>query len=204
MSEQSITLIRSGVNGFLSTQSIGTDAIAALYAIPEIKDIEVTNESDDQVDITYSWTGDEKFWDADEHLKKFGLARVSLSEENALRAYAKMLNTLDIKYLEPLLSDDFIYESQHVFQPLESKDQFLDYIQKKLITIQKSKATVFAEMGTVAAYGKNQPCVILAQEYKENLVGLVLAKTKGSKLKRLDICVVPTPRAARRSGEYPK
>ncbi len=126
-----------------------------------------------------------------------------LSEEAALRAYAKMMNTLNTTCFEPLLAEDFIYESQHVFQPLVSKHEFLDYIRLKFITIQQAKATVFAEMGTVAAYGRNQPCVILAQNEKANLVSLVLAKVEGECLKRIDLCMIPPPQAAKRSGEYP-
>lgn len=126
-----------------------------------------------------------------------------LTEETALRAYAKMLNTLNADCLEPLLADDFTYESQQVFQPLESKQAFLDYIRPKLKTVQQSNATVFAEMGKVSAYEKNKSCVILAQNDRGNLVGLVLAKTDGNKLKRLDLCIVPPPHAAERSGEYP-
>ena len=128
---------------------------------------------------------------------------MSLTKETALRAYARMLNTLDAGCLEHLLADDFVYESQQVFQPLESKQAFLDYIHPKLKTIQLAKATIFAEMGTVAAYGMDQSCVILAQNDRDNLVGLVFAKTGGNKLKRLDICIVPPPQAAARSGEYP-
>lgn len=127
----------------------------------------------------------------------------SLTEEAALRAYAKMMNTLNAEYFAPLLADDFTYESQQVFQPLESKQAFLNYIYPKLKTIQQAGATVFAEMGTIVAYGKSQHCVILAQNEKSNLVGLVLAKTDGTFLKRLDLCIVPTPQAANRSGEYP-
>ena len=126
-----------------------------------------------------------------------------LTEEVALRTYAKMMNTLNAECLEPLLADDFMYESQQVFQPLESKQAFLDYIRPKLQTIRQAKATVFAEMGTVVAYGGNQSCVILAQNDKTNLVGLVLAKTDGQLLKRIDLCIVPPPQAAKRSGEYP-
>lgn len=130
-------------------------------------------------------------------------AVMQLTEEEALRAYARMMNTLNADCLEPLLADDFTYESQHVFQPLESKQAFLDYIRPKLITIQQANATVFAEMGTVAAYGKIQSCVILAQNDRANLVGLVLAKVDGGLLKRIDLCIVPPPQAAERSGEYP-
>ena len=128
---------------------------------------------------------------------------MELTETEALRAYAKMMNTLSAEPLEPLLGDDFAYESQVVFQALESKQAFLKYVIPKLQTIRSSNAKVFAEMGTVAAYGKNQPCVILAQNDKANLVALVLAKTHGGKLSRLDLCVVPSPQTAERSGEYP-
>lgn len=128
---------------------------------------------------------------------------MELTEVVALRAYAKMMNTLSAAPLEALLADDFTYESQMVFQALESKQAFLEYIIPKLQTIHRSNAAVYAEMRTVAAYGKNQPCVILAQNQKANLVALVLAKTQGSKLIRLDLCIVPPPQAAERSGEYP-
>lgn len=132
-----------------------------------------------------------------------GEQRFELTEGVALRAYAKMINTLSAEPLESILADDFTYESQTVFQALESRHAFLEYIIPKLETIRRSNAKVFAEMGTVLAYGKSQPCVILAQNDKANLVALVLAKTHGGKLSRLDLCIAPPPQAAERSGEYP-
>ncbi len=114
-----------------------------------------------------------------------------------------MLNMLDPDLIEPILADDFTYESQNVLSALESKEAFLDYIRPKLQTIRNSGATVFAEMGMVSAYGKHQPCAVLAQNEKENLVGLVLARVNGSKLMRLDLCIVPPPQSAERSGDYP-
>ncbi|MCA2999095.1 MAG: hypothetical protein ING75_10875 [Rhodocyclaceae bacterium] len=128
---------------------------------------------------------------------------MELTEVVALRAYAKMMNTISVEPLESILADNFANESQTVFQALESKQAFLEYIIPKLETIRRSNAIVFAEMGTVAAYGKSQPCVILAQNDEANLVALVLAKTHGDKLSRLDLCIVPPPQAAERSGEYP-
>ena len=129
---------------------------------------------------------------------------MQLTEDTALRAYAKMMNTLNINALEPLIADDFTYESQWVFGALESKQVFLDYMRSKLQTIQQANSTVYyAEMGIVAAYGKTQSCVILAQNDKTNLIALVLAKTDGEFLKRIDLCIVPPPQMAERSGEYP-
>ncbi len=128
---------------------------------------------------------------------------MELTQYEGLRAYAKMMNTLSIAPLEPLLADNFTYESQTVFSALESKQAFLDYIRLKLKTIQKTGATVFAELGTVSAYGKHQPCVVLAQNTQDHLVGLILARVSGNKLIRLDLCIVPPPQSAERSGEYP-
>ena len=128
---------------------------------------------------------------------------MELTQTDALRAYAKMMNTLRTEPLESLLAEDFTYESQTVFQALDSKQAFLDYIRPKLQPIARAKASVYAEMGMVSAYGNRQPCVVLAQDKKTNLVGLVLAKVKDNKLTRLDLCIVPPPETAERSGEYP-
>lgn len=83
---------------------------------------------------------------------------MALTRSEALRAYAKMMNTLSVTPLESLLTDDFTYTSQHVFSALESKQAFFDYIVPKLQTIANAGATVFAEMGMVTAYGEYQPC----------------------------------------------
>lgn len=126
-----------------------------------------------------------------------------LTEVEALRAYARMLNTSQISALAPLLADDFVYESQMVISPLESKQEFLSYMEAKLATIRASHATVYAQMGTVAAFFRECPCVVVAQRDLNQLMCLVLAKTEGDLLKRLDLCVVPSPREANRTGDYP-
>lgn len=129
---------------------------------------------------------------------------MAVTEEDALRAYARMMNTLAVGDFGEFLADDFIYESQTVFSALTSKQAFLEYIEPKLKTVARANATVYAEMGTVSAYGRERPCVVLAQNDIDNLVGLVISEFSDGKLKRLDLCVVPSPHAARRSGEYPK
>jgi hypothetical protein len=78
VSKHSITLKRDGIKGFLSSQSIGTDARNALLSIPGLEEAEVVSESNLQVELTYSWAGDGKFWETDEYLAKFGLARVDV------------------------------------------------------------------------------------------------------------------------------
>lgn len=127
-----------------------------------------------------------------------------MTDEDALRAYAKTMNTLNIEPLEKVLVENFHYSSQNVFSELTSKAEFLDYLESKLATIIRSGATVYAELGTVFAYGRQQPCVVLAQGDQTNLVALVLATVESGQLSRLDLCILPTPGAAQRSGEYPR
>lgn len=78
MQRYSITLKRYGMRGFLSRHSIGTDAINALRSIPGVDEVEIACESAEQVELIYSWVGKNKFWETDERLEKFGLARIDL------------------------------------------------------------------------------------------------------------------------------
>ena len=123
-----------------------------------------------------------------------------LDIETALRAYASMMNALDSSKLEPLLSDDFHYASQMVLAEIVSKQEYLNYINPKLEVVRASGTKVWAEMAMLT-HSFPGPCVVLAQGEKENLVALVLAK--GDQIERIDMCIVPTPQSAKRSGEYP-
>lgn len=127
---------------------------------------------------------------------------MSLTEEQALRAYATMMNTLDASCLEPLLADDFHYASQWVFAEIGTKSAFLEYVIQKLDAIRTSGATVWAEMGWLDSE-LPRPCVVMAQSEKDNLIAVALAKVGDGKIKRLDLCLVPPPHSARRTGEYP-
>jgi hypothetical protein len=131
---------------------------------------------------------------------------MELTKSDALRAYATMINTLDASHIEPLLAEDFHYASQMVFEELTSKQAFLTYIRAKLKTIKKTGDFAYAEMAEcpVVAYTDSiGPCVVVAQYSKENLRGTVFVKVKDGYIKRLDMCRVPHPSVAIRSGEYP-
>jgi hypothetical protein len=127
---------------------------------------------------------------------------MTLTTEQALRAYATMMNTLDASHLEPWLADDFRYASQWVFAEIESKTAYLEYIVPKLEAIRKSGSAAWAEMGWLDD-DLPGPCVVMAQGDKDNLLALVLARVEGGKIRHLDLCGVPSPHSARRSGEYP-
>ena len=114
-----------------------------------------------------------------------------------------MINNLRVQSLVPMLTSDFVYESQMVMEPIKSRSEFLDYMDSKLEMIVKTGSIVFAEMGTIEAYFQLRPCVILAQDDKDNLIGTALAEVEGNELKRIDLCILPSPETAVRSGEYP-
>ena len=116
---------------------------------------------------------------------------MSLTAEQALRAYATMMNTLDASCLEPLLADDFHYSSQWVFAEIESKNEYLGYILPKLDAIRNAGSVVWAEMGSLDREFPG-PCVVMA-----------LVKVEDEKIKRLDLCGAPSPHSARRTGIYP-
>ena len=126
-----------------------------------------------------------------------------LTADDALRAYAAMMNTLDVSKLEPLLADDFHYASQWVFSEIESKPAYLEYIAVKLQTVKSAESRVWAEMAWLDREFPG-PCVVLAQGDRDNLVGVILAKVEDGKIKRLDLCGAPSPHSARRFGEYPQ
>ncbi len=125
-----------------------------------------------------------------------------LTKEDALRAYAWMMNTLDASRLEPLLAEDFHYASQWVLSEITSKAEYLAYITPKLEAIRRSEANVWAEMGALDRELPG-PCVVMAQGERDKLAAVVLATVEGNKIKRLDLCGAPSPHSARRSGIYP-
>jgi len=125
-----------------------------------------------------------------------------LSQEDALRAYAVMMNTQDESEFAELLADDFHYASQWVFDVIESKQEYLDYIRPKLLAVKKSGSAVWAEMAHLEREFPG-PCVVMAQGQKNNLISVVLAEVANGKITRLDMCGAPSPNSAKRSGDYP-
>jgi hypothetical protein len=69
------TILIRGSKGFLSQHSLGTDGLNAIVSIPFTKDVKIENESNDEVEISYLWTGPEEFWDTDQYLSKHGVMK---------------------------------------------------------------------------------------------------------------------------------
>ncbi len=128
---------------------------------------------------------------------------MKLTTKKALTAYAAMMNSCDSSKFEKLLADDLVSTSQAVLTNITSKAEFVTYIRQKLKTIKESKATVYAELGELNAFGHTE-CVVMAQNSKDNLVGTAFITIKDNKIKQIDLCSVPSPSQAIRSGIYPK
>ena len=127
---------------------------------------------------------------------------MKLTEIDALRAYARMMNTLDASHIEPLLDKDFRYSSQWMIGEIPSKQEFLDYMKPMLDSIRQSGSRVYAEIAVVQAWGHNE-CVVTAEGEKGNLIATVFAHVKDEKITRIDMCHVPFPAETMRTGEYP-
>ena len=126
-----------------------------------------------------------------------------LTELEALRAYARMMNTLDADHLEPFLAEDLRYNSQWVFEEMVGKKRFIEYIRPKLKVIAESGRRPYAEIGELGAYPFGN-CIIMAQDNPDNLIATVLVRIQDGKISNLDMCAVPAPDSARRTGEYPE
>lgn len=133
---------------------------------------------------------------------------MKLTREDALRAFAAMMNTLDVSRLEPLLADDFHYASQWVFAEIESKTQYLAYITVKIETIKRSDSKVWAELGEIQespfilSQCCGDPCVLMAQGDKDKVISIVFASLKDNKISRIDMCM-PELYRGKRLGVYP-
>ncbi len=95
-----------------------------------------------------------------------------------------------------MLAEDFCYASQWVFAEITSKREYLAYMRPKLEIIKRSGWRVWAEVC-------NRPCRVIAQGAQERLVATVLVKVAAGRIQRADLCLVPLPQKARRTGDYP-
>ena len=117
---------------------------------------------------------------------------MTLDLRTALSAYARMINTLDIRHLEHLLADDFHYASQNVIEEIGTRSEFVSYMTPKLRAMDTPSARPLAEMAEWDAYGGG-PCVVLAQGGPDDLVATVVAEIAGYRISRIDLCVVLSP-----------
>lgn len=128
-------------------------------------------------------------------------------ETELLRQLAKSYNNLDASFIEKVLADDVIYESQWVFSRIEGKKSVFSYLDGKFETIkssmQKGPISVTAELAFLPT--RDKPCIVITQIIGEDLKQTtVLIEMNQEKIKRIDLCFIPEPIEAELTGEFPK
>jgi hypothetical protein len=115
---------------------------------------------------------------------------------------ATAYNTLNYKIFESLIIDDFTYESQQVFDVMNGKQNFIEYIQGKFERIKQTNTFVFAEIGYLSP---ETMCIIISQGTKDNKGALLMLEINDDeKIIRMDMCTIsPNWRDAKRTGEFP-
>lgn len=130
---------------------------------------------------------------------------VSISEDDALHAYARMFNVLEPAEFLALLADDFVYTSHWVFQDITSAAEFGAYIGPKLEAVRASGAKAYAELGRVhdPFRGEERSCVIMAQGSPDKLLALAFAHVRDDCIASISLQIIPGVGTARRTGVYP-
>ena len=133
-----------------------------------------------------------------------------LTQEEALRLFAKAWNTLDPSELILHLAEDIRYSSQTVIESMTTVDEVSEYLKGKMEILQNAPENrVFAELGETQPYPMYpkppRPCVLMAQSHPDNIRAVVLIEVSDNKISSIDWCVTaPVPSTIKRSGEYPK
>ena len=68
------------------------------------------------------------------------------------RSVAKGYNSLEYKFIEEVIADNFVYESQRILKLLREKEELLDYLKGKFEVIRESENPVFVEIGVIENY----------------------------------------------------
>lgn len=129
-------------------------------------------------------------------------AIVELNEVDALQAYATMINTCGFDKLTPLLAEDFRYTSQTVLTDIEGRSRYLSYMAQKLAVTRDVEDRAVAEMAYLPSM-YNRACLVLVQRLSGREICTVLASVKDGQISQIDLCLVPAPASAIRTGTRP-
>ena len=122
------------------------------------------------------------------------------TEQDAATAYAKAWNNLDpIEFVE-LLAEDAHYASQYVFDEIEGKEAFTEYLAGKFKTVRNSESEVSADLAVIQKPYPGKPCTILVQGYNTSVVTF---EVSNGKINRFDLCM-PELFDVQMAGDCPK
>lgn len=125
-----------------------------------------------------------------------------LTDYEAIKGYARMMNTRNLNHFEPFIAEDIELNSQIQAEPVQGRQDFLDYLAKHLEKI-ADDAPMWAQLGEIHKSGRTRPCAVLSQYSQENMVATATVEITGDKVSRLNLFFIPSPENAKLSGEYP-
>lgn len=128
-------------------------------------------------------------------------------EKELLDSTARSWNNLDTKYIENVIAEDVVYESQWVFQAKHGKTNVLTHLNLKFEAIRESMQSevmaVSAEIATLPGMG-DRFCIVITQVTSEVIrEAILLLKIQDQEISRIDICFIPNPSEAILTGEFP-
>lgn len=133
---------------------------------------------------------------------------MTYQETESLKKLAQSWNTLDTRFIETELAENFIYKSQWVLTPIEGSKVFLSYLQSKFEAIktamQNGVMSVSAELALHPAI-QHKPIIVLTQITGNGVRQVsILVKTKNEKISHIDVCFIPDTGTGALTGEFPK
>jgi len=130
-----------------------------------------------------------------------------LTPDEARYAYASMIDTLDVSWIDALLAEDVIYGETLLAFPakkLSSRQLYLDFITGKLEALRAIPCrSLWATLGSIKRSSWADPCVILSWGEEGNYVATVTLQTMGGKITRIEFCELPDPQQVSPFSWYP-
>jgi len=124
-------------------------------------------------------------------MKLFNFSSLKTKSEKKLATeYAKAFNHLDTKFIKDLLADDFTYSSQKVFEGINCKNEYLNYLEIKFATIKNSKTNLVCRL---AKY-RSKHCLALYQVCKgrPTITATLLIDSENGKIIRANMSMIPS------------
>jgi len=119
--------------------------------------------------------------------EKHPLPKHNLSEEQLLWELRNAYRYFYIDDLQDYLLNNFHYASQHVFEEIKTKEDYLKYLKGKLRTIQNSNPPNNELLIEIAHdFHSNRPYLYLKQNNNE---ALFVAEVNNGRFVRLDLCI---------------
>ena len=131
-----------------------------------------------------------------------------MTELDAIRLYARMINTLDASVIEPHLAPDVRYTSMWVFSDLIGKEAVLNYFQGKITTwrqtLNNKPRMEIGETCEWADSSPGRPCAVAYQSDSDTPDAMLMVTTENGLIQSMDLCIIFEPGGLRRTGEFPE